>query len=248
MKRYLMQDLTWRDMEKISAQGGIVLIPVGSTEPHGPHLTLMCDALHAYAVAKRTAEKANKEFPVVVTPMLAFGCSNEHEDFPGYLSIRVPTFITVITELVSCLHRHRFDKIIIINGHGGNSAALAAAVTHIRDELGLIVGICNWTSITRDLMPVDHGGAMETSLILHVHPQGVYPDRYPAAKEMRPSPFVKLHIAMDRLKQINPEGFVGAPKDASAEQGRLLIEKASDVIVTYLREIIRKGKVIGQFI
>jgi creatinine amidohydrolase len=243
-----MEDLTWKDLEQVAKDGGIVLVPVGSTEPHGPHLTLLCDALHADAVAKRTADKSHGEFPVVVAPLLPYGCSREHRDFPGYMSPRIPTFLSVITELVTCLVDHGLTRVVLINGHGGNVAPLEAAVSHIRDELGVIVGVCHWAWLTSDLQAVDHAGVMETSLMLHIHPSGVNQAAYPPGTKGSSQSTVRFRIPMPRLKEINPEGFMGDPKEATAELGQQLVEKASDMIVEYLREVYTQGKVVGQFI
>ena len=248
MEKFLMEDLTWTDLQELGEKKGIVLMPVGATEPHGPHLTLMCDALHAQYVAKQVAKEAIKEFPIAVTPLLAFGCSNEHSDFPGYLSLTIPTFINVITELVSCLAKHGIEKIIIINGHGGNAAALEAAVSNIRDKIGLIVGVCHWPWITHNIRPVDHGGEMETSLIMHIHPTGVYTDRISSSKQLRPQPKSHIRIPMPKLKDINPEGYIGNPSEASAELGEELVTEATRVILGYLRDIWKSDRIIGQFI
>ena len=109
-----------------------VLVPVGSTEQHGPHLPLDTDTVIAEAVCRRVAELLDDP-AVLAAPAIAFGSSGEHQDFPGTASIGTETLRLVAVELVRSL-RTWAQRVVFINGHGGNVVALTGALDQLRQE------------------------------------------------------------------------------------------------------------------
>lgn len=137
-----------------------VLVPLGSTEQHGPHLPLHTDTTIATAVARAVAARLR----FLVAPAVAYGASGEHQDFPGTMSIGTEALQVLLVELVRSLSRWA-GQVVIVNGHGGNLRALAAAVARLRYEGHAVV----WAPCTTPGTDA-HAGHAETSLMLHLAP------------------------------------------------------------------------------
>jgi Uncharacterized protein, putative amidase len=119
-----LADATWTDLR--DADTRLALLPVGSTEGHGPHAPLGTDTLNAETVAAAGAERYEDEHgvPVVVGPPMTVGISKEHRAFDGTLWVSPDTFRSYVRETVESLAHHGFDRVVLVNGHGGNVDAL----------------------------------------------------------------------------------------------------------------------------
>lgn len=130
MKR--LAELTWPEVtEAVAAGATTVILPLGATEQHGPHLPLGTDTVRAVALAERLAER----LPVLVAPVLPVGCSDEHGGFAGLLSLAAETLAAVIAD---CAHRMAgwgVRRLVVLSAHGGNGRALALAAARLRREL-----------------------------------------------------------------------------------------------------------------
>ncbi|MFD9391100.1 mycofactocin biosynthesis peptidyl-dipeptidase MftE [Streptomyces sp. NPDC060000] len=202
--------------------GALVLVPVGSTEQHGPHLPLDTDTVIAHAVARRTADAlATRPYgPPLVAPPLPYGASGEHADFPGTVSIGHEALRAVIVELVRSLARWA-DRVVFVNGHGGNTATLDTALGLLRAEGHDAV----WTGC--EVPGGDaHAGRAETSVLLHLAPERV---RLDAAVAGDPRPLAALlpELRVRGVRAVSPSGVLGDPAGASAAEGR----RASDAMV-----------------
>ncbi len=154
-----LADLTWPDVE---ATAPVLLVPVGSVEQHGPHLPLRTDTTIAAAIASRVAARLGPGF--VVGPAVEYGASGEHQDFPGTVSIGHEALTLLLVELARSATTWA-SAVVFVNGHGGNLAALCAAVGRLRGE-GRRVG---WTSCAQPGCDA-HAGESETSLLLALAP------------------------------------------------------------------------------
>ena len=125
--------MTRPEVEKYLDENDVVLIPVGSTEQHGKHLPFDNDAFSAFEIAKRVAEKTG----VLYTPVMPFGYSKHHLNFPGSISLESQTLVNVYKEICRSLLSHGFKKIIIMNGHGGNTSWISQAQAEIFYEEGV---------------------------------------------------------------------------------------------------------------
>lgn len=203
----------------------LVLVPLGSTEQHGPHLPAGADTMIATAVARAVA--ARLPGPVLVAPALWYGASGEHQGFPGTLSIGHEALRLLLVELVRSLSLWA-GQTIFVNGHGGNLRGLTAAIIQLRGE-GHEVAWVPGTPPGDD--PADsHAGHVETSLLLHLSPDLVETAR--AAPGAR-APLAELMpaIAAGGIAAVAPSGVLGDPTTASApEGGRLLAELTDDVL------------------
>jgi mycofactocin precursor peptide peptidase len=222
----VLADATWLD----APAGSLVLVPVGSTEQHGPHLPLDTDSVIADAVAHRCAETLTRQpadDPVAVAPVVTYGASGEHQTFRGTCSIGTDVLRMVTVELVRSI-RTWAQRVVLVNGHGGNVQALRAAVSQLRAEGHAVA----WTSCaTRGTggQGDAHAGFSETSLMLHLRPQAV---RLEHAESGNTTPIERLlpRLVVDGVAAVSGNGVLGDPTGASAAEGaRLFEEMAADV-------------------
>ncbi|HEY8481800.1 MAG TPA: mycofactocin biosynthesis peptidyl-dipeptidase MftE [Spirillospora sp.] len=199
----------------------LVLVPVGSTEQHGPHLPLSTDTVIAEAVASRAAAvlRARGAGPVTVAPAIAYGASGEHAGFPGTISIGHEALRAVIVETVRSLAAWA-GRVVFVNGHGGNVAALDAAAGLLRAE----GHDAAWTGCG---VPGGdaHAGLTETSMMLHLAPGLVRPFGG-VAGDTRPLAALMPELVARGVRAVSPSGVLGDPAGASAEHGRELVEAA----------------------
>ena len=237
-----METMTWVEVSEALKDTDIVLIPIGSQEPHGPHCPLSTDGINASSVAIRTAEKLIGEFPVLVAPLIPIGCSFEHRDFPGFISLKIQTMMDLLKDICYSLSTQGFKKVIVVNGHGGNTSALQAAAYSIRDDIGLRIGIVTWWDLLKGEIVIDHAGWVETSMVMANKPELVDEKKIPKGQRKMKTQKEEYNVMtpMPPLKNIAPDGYIGDPDKASKEKGRELTEKASDRLAQYIREIRKK--------
>ena len=126
IKNYIPH-MTWREVEQALTHTDMVVIPVGSNEQHGPHLPLGTDTFAALETCKLLAQRTD----ILVAPVVLAGVSEHHMGFPGTITLSPETFEAVVIDTARSLIRHGFKKLMIFNGHGGNTPALRAAVEKI---------------------------------------------------------------------------------------------------------------------
>jgi len=196
--------------------GTLVLVPTGSTEQHGPHLPFHTDSVVARAVAKCVASALPGH--VVVAPTIAFGASGEHADFPGTISIGHEALRVVLIETVRSLDLWA-DRIVFINGHGGNVVTMRSVVSEMREE-GHDV---DWAPC---VLPGGdaHAGRTETSLLLHLRPNDVHLER---AEPGDTTPMAALlpRLRNEGVRAVAPNGILGDPTGASAAEGRAFLDE-----------------------
>jgi mycofactocin system creatininase family protein len=202
---------TWPDVAAVAATT-VLVIPLGSTEQHGPHLPLSTDTEVAVALANRL-DAARSD--VAVAPALAYGSAGEHAGFPGTLSIGQAALGLVVVELVRSADD--FAAVVIVCGHGGNVEPLTSAVDTLRQEGRRVLA---WTPHHY----VDaHAGRSETSLLLALDAGRVQLD---AAESGATQPLSELEpmLRAAGVRAVSPNGVLGDPSGASADEGRLLLD------------------------
>lgn len=199
-----------------------LLLPLGSTEQHGPHLPLDTDTRIAVAVAEGVAARLSD---TVVAPALAIGASGEHAGFPGTLSIGTKVLADVMTEIVRTAGPE-FARIVVVNGHGGNADALRAATATCAGE-GRSLDVWSVRLAGADA----HAGRTETSLMLHLAPGSV---DLGAATAGNTAPLSDLLAPMAErgVRAVSPNGVLGDPAGASAAEGAALLAELVDDAVT----------------
>ncbi|SFR65390.1 creatininase family protein [Halogeometricum limi] len=230
---------TWTDLDAVETD--VALLPVGSTEQHGPHAPLGTDTLNAEAVAEAAAEKYAD--PVVVAPAIPVGVAEEHRRFTGTLWTAEDTFRAYVRDVVASLASHGWDHVVVVNGHGGNIAALGEVTARItrRDE-AFAVPFTWFDEVGEHSSDMGHGGPLETSLLRHANPETVHEDRLDDAAENGSDRWGdwqgRVNLAVDS-HEFTENGVVGDPRDGSAERGEELMERATDALVELL-DVIRE--------
>lgn len=209
-----LKSSTWPRIEA-TAQRRLLLVPVGSTEQHGPHLPFDTDTRIAVALVDRAAERLGDR--IVVAPAVAYGASGEHADFPGTLSIGTEALTTVLVELGRSADA--FAGVVFVNGHGGNADALHSAVDVLVAE-GRNARAWSWSLPGADA----HAGRTETSLLLALDPDAVDLE---AVEPGRTEPLSGLldDLRRDGVRDVSPNGVLGDPTGASATEGASLLDR-----------------------
>ncbi|MGD9791870.1 MAG: mycofactocin biosynthesis peptidyl-dipeptidase MftE [Acidimicrobiia bacterium] len=214
---------TWRTV----ADDALLIVPVGSTEQHGPHLPLDTDTRIAVALARA----AVSAIPIALcAPALAYGSSGEHAGFPGTLSIGAEALELVLVELVRSADR--FRGVVLVNGHGGNVPVLSRVSRRCEAEgRAVLVWSPSLDSLDPPRRVADaHAGWFETSLMLHLAPGDVDMDAAEAGNT-DPLPAIFERLVRDGVHNVSPNGVLGDPSGASAHDGRVMFEALTAALI-----------------
>jgi creatinine amidohydrolase len=193
-RRVRLAELT-RDELQARLPEATVVIPIGATEQHGPHLPLMTDHLMAETIALRAAEQVRPGVDVLVAPVLPFGCSSHHIPVGGALTVSQRTYIAFLVDLAEGVARMGGKRLVLLNGHGGNEDPMRVAANELVFErrLGMAVSAVSYWTIGREALASlpfsgpGHAGHFETSCVLAVRPDLPQLDRrFPPDREPRP--------------------------------------------------------------
>lgn len=213
-------DLTWKDVERArrSSDDGtlapILLIPVGSTEQHGPHLPLATDTLIAEEIVGRAVHHTDG---LMIGPTVSVSASGEHAGFPGTLSIGTETTTALLVELVRSAEWAA--AVVLVNGHGGNHDAVTHAVETLTGEGRLVLAWWPSWPHRRDGGPADlHAGRIETSMMLAIDPGLVRLELAVAGVDTSVD-----ELRSRGVREISPNGVLGDPDGASGGEGERFI-------------------------
>ncbi|HEY8479807.1 MAG TPA: creatininase family protein [Spirillospora sp.] len=221
----------------------VAVLPIGSHEQHGPFLPLATDTLIACTLAREIAEA----YPVRLLPPVTISCSHEHAGWPGTVSISAATLHAVVRDIAASLRASGVPKLVLVNGHGGNYV-LGNVVQEAGGDMALFPGLDEWaearaaagveTSNERDM----HAGELETSILLHAHPDLVR-DGYATAD----------HLADDRRRLLTTgmaaytrSGVIGRPSLADARKGRDALRSLVAAFGDTLAALHQQGRGAGQ--
>lgn len=236
-----------------TANGSVLILPVGSVEQHGDHLPVATDTFLASAVATAGAERVAEDVPILVAPPVWAGHSPHHLTFAGAVTGEFETLLTHLEEIADSALNNRFDALFLLNGHGGNTALIDAAVSRIgqqhpdREILGLTYFdlAAEFIDDIRDSENggMAHGGEFETSLMAHLHPELVG-DEMPAtywdehyelgSQDLLVGGPLSVYRTFD---EYSDSGAIGDPSLASAEKGEHLFERLLDSLADVLVDI-----------
>lgn len=236
-----------RDELRAMAPEAVVVLPVGATEQHGPHLPVGTDHFAVEHIAREAARGIADSVPVVVAPTLPYGSSHHHLAFGGTLSLGTETYYRVITDLVESLLIDGFRRVFVLNGHGGNNELIQLAVRDLalKREADLAAA-SYWTIAADDLVRVEanrygrfpgHAGTFETSVVLALRPELVQEPR-PHRDDLgfgsltRERAYrLERHGAWQEI-----DGYTDSPDQGTAELGRTFLETVAEAVGRTLTE------------
>jgi creatinine amidohydrolase len=230
---------TWPDLGEYLETESLALVPLGSTEQHGPHLPEGTDHLIAEAFAREAAERTG----FLRTPTVNVGVSGHHRQFHGTMWVEPPVFRSYVESLTRNLTYHAVDRVVYVNAHGGNVPHLREVGARLRqDEVAYAIEWM-WNDSIPDLVDDlfaqngPHGGPKETAIIQHLHPELVHEDRLadardggvPSVEAAETEKFGSrtYYDAADNTGN----GVLGDQTDATAEKGAELFEAATAQLV-----------------
>lgn len=233
-------DQTWPELGDYFDTQSLALIPLGSTEQHGPHLPLGTDHL----IAEAFAQEAARQTGYLCTPTVDIGVSPHHKQFHGTMWVDAPVFRDYVESLTRNLAYHGIDRVIYVNAHGGNVDHLREVGRRLRDDEIMYAIEWMWNDsipeLVDDLFEQNgpHGGPKETALIQHLHSELVHNDQLEAARdgglvdwENHPEAVQNgartFYDAIDNTEN----GVLGDQTDATAEKGKEMFEAATEQLV-----------------
>jgi creatinine amidohydrolase len=246
-------DLTTEEFARLDMQRTIALLPVCAVEQHGPHLPVRVDAAINAGILERALQLLPADLTLLALPAQNVGKSDEHAAFPGTLSIQYETLMRLWFDLAASVHRAGCRKIIFFNSHGGQPQLIDIVCRDLRVRLNMLAVNCAWYNVTHmndlftaaELRHGIHGGAVETSMMLHLHPHLVKMDR--ASNFVSRASAVEEENTVLRIEgptgigwqtqDLNAEGACGDATQADAVKGRELIERAARALATLAAEV-----------
>ncbi len=249
MTEILLAHMTWEEARDRFAAAEIALLPVGSTEQHGPHLSLDTDTFDAEYLAIEAARRVNPPRPLVL-PTIPYGVAYHHMDFPGTLAVSPDVLSRVVVEVGLSAARHGITKLVIVNGHGGNLPALRYAAQIIDRDARIFTCVeSGETSDTEVRALIDtpndvHGGEFETSTSLATRPYLVRTDRMRRSVPQFSSKYLDFTSGNSvewyaRTARFSESGVLGDPTRASREKGEKLWGIMIDHLAAFLEDLKR---------
>ena len=255
--------MSWPEVKECVENEYSVVLPVGSLEQHGKHLPLNVDYLLCERVVREAARQSGQ---ILVLPTLVYGRSSHHFPYCGTVSLQLETFVNIINDILFSLYKHGFTRIIIVNGHGGNRGALAAAIGKFmeKDIKHPLIFLANYYSFGVEEVNkiresekggMAHAGEYETSLSLYLQPRLVEMEKavkriplsplpeYVYADLMGDSPLSMSVSYGEKEKSIweytfCESGVAGDPTVATEDKGRKIFE----IVVKYMLAFFEKMK------
>lgn len=242
-----MQEMTWQDFDE-KRKDAIVILPVGSTEQHGPMLPLSVDAIISTGIAEMIAEKTGG----IVAPCICYGyksapLSGGGPAFPGTIDLNGITLMGLVEDVLEELIRDDIKKIFILNGHFENEAFILEAMDLVsrRHEDVTMIESSWWDQISDDVMDqvfdeveypgieLEHAGILETSLTLYFRPDLCHMDRF---VEDGVDGLLGYSIYPPSRCEVTKTGLLTTARTSTAEKGRLLAEDITEHYVKILRD------------
>lgn len=245
-KKVLWQEMLRHELLDAMNNRGVVIVPLGSVEQHGPHCPQDVDISVPYHLAIRAAEACH-DIPVVVAPPLMYGFTHYNMGEIGTITLRLELFIEVVCDIARSIWKNGFHRIILLNGHGGNMAPVHVVSTKLAEEDVWALSMTYWNMAKEEMAAladpdgdggsIGHGGEYETSLQLYLREHLV--DMSLAVRDpwrMKFSPEVQKYAIFPERRREMAHGVMGNPHVASYEKGEKLFGILQDKLVALCRE------------
>jgi creatinine amidohydrolase/Fe(II)-dependent formamide hydrolase-like protein len=244
---YVLGELTWTRARERFAETDTALLPVGAIEQHGPHLPLDTDAWDADYLCREVARRCTDPKPIVL-PLISYGVSYHHDDFPGTLSVSPETLAQLVYEVGMSAVAHGVRKLVVVNGHGGNSAALQLAAQKLNRDARIFTAVDTGESSDTDIARITvtrndaHAGEVETSTALATRSHLVAMDR--ARRDVPRFSSRYLDFSSEHgipwfahTRRLSSSGVLGDPTQASAEKGVAIWALMIDHLVAFVEQL-----------
>ena len=238
-----LADEAWPDVGPHLDESSLALVPIGSTEGHGPHLPEGTDHLIAQGLARAAAERGD----YLCTPTVTIGVSPHHRQFPGTMWVDAPVFRDYVESFTRNLAYHGIDRVVYVNAHGGNVQHLREVGRRLNADETAFAVEWMWDESIPDLVDSlfehngPHGGPKETAMIMHLHPELVHDDRLESARDNgvldveawreEGNGYVHGTRTFYDAVQNSPNGVFGDQTGATPEKGAELFEAATEQLV-----------------
>lgn len=250
-----MSEIEWArlkaaEIKSLAQRDAIVILPIGATEQHGPHLPVQVDARLATEVAHRAARLMSKQHPAIVAPTIPYGMSEHHVSLNGTITLDYPTMAAVLGCACSSILRAGFKRLFILNGHGGNTDGITTFITEFTVKHRVpLAGGTYWNIAQAEIAAILekqtallHACEAETSMMLAVAPELINADEL---SQMRGD----LVAGLSAIPGVNPgiyrwrqlssrslNGVIGEAGAATAEKGHRLLDAISGSVANALLE------------
>lgn len=250
-------DLTTEEVRDRDMGRAIAILPVAAIEQHGPHLPLATDAIIAAGYLDRLRALPADDLDVLVLPVQSVGKSDEHDAFPGTLSLRTETALHAWTEIGDGVHRAGCGKLVIVTAHGGNSGLIDLVAGELRGRHGMVVVTTAWSRFgypdglfpEAEIRHGIHAGGIETALMLALRPASVrrehVADFVPRTRAMERD-FTHLRAGRPaafawKAGDLNPSGAIGDARLGTVEAGHAALDHGALAFLELLRDVDRFG-------
>ncbi|MBY0335409.1 MAG: creatininase family protein [Acetobacteraceae bacterium] len=237
--------LTGPELKALAKRGALPVLPVGSLEQHGPHLPVWTDSAIAHAMCLAAAKLA-EDVPAVVLPPLWTGLSEHHLPFGGTITVDHATFHALLRCVVRSLLACGFDRLLVVNGHGGNIEPLAVSARELAHEFAIPVVATSWPSVAPQAIGatlttqagVMHACEAETSLWLALDAAQVRADKLEEAfganaPPAAPPGFGRFYSFEERAGRT---GVRGDPRAATVEKGQAILAAVAEGLARAMRD------------
>lgn len=234
--------MSWVQARDAFSSATVALLPVGSTEQHGPHLPLGTDWMTAQEIARRAGKKGGW----IVLPPVPVGVSEHHRQFWGTLWVPPEVLREYVMGIARALAFHGLRRLVLVNGHGGNTATLEDAARRLRQERIYAFVYVWWRASAEVIAQViesggSHAAEMETAVALAIAPELVHPERYGEATAKGAPEWGKriegVEIGFDTV-DFSGSGATGDPSRATAEKGERILEAAAARLDAFCRWLV----------
>ena len=251
-ERHIWAHYKTTEFDDIDPQKTIAVLPTAAIEQHGPHLPVGVDTLINQGMLETACARLPGDLDIRILPMQAVGKSNEHLHAKGTLTLPVELAIRLWVEIGLGVARSGVRKMAIVNSHGGNLDIIGIVSRELRVRANMLVGKCQWSSFgvpdgmysPEELKYGIHGGDVETSLMLHFHPDLVDMSKakrfHSSAEDLTPDAALMPTGATSYgwiASDLNKEGTVGNAAIATAEKGAATASWQANGFIDFLREM-----------
>lgn len=245
MASVMWKQRTAPELNALAKAGALVILPVASMEQHGPHLAVGVDTYLCESVCRLAAEQVAGG-ACIVAPTLWVGMAEHHMALGGTFTLDIPTYRAVLICLLKSIERHGFKRVLIVNGHGGNIAALGAFLPDFARETTLSIGTVTYFELAKPAITpliekqdgTMHACEVETSMMMALRPDEVRADRLAGAYgmlEAESGALMRPVVARYRpFMEMTPSGVIGDARVATREKGEKLVAACAEALASWI--------------